>query len=61
MDAGSVIGAVVVVIVAVIGVQLVWYIVGNAAFTGMLKTVTDNIPVFMAIGALIAAVAWALL
>jgi len=61
MDAGSVIGAVVVVIVATIGVQLVWYIVGNANFTGMLKTVTDNIPIFMAIGALIAAVAWALL
>jgi len=61
MDAGTVIGTVVVVIVTVIGIQVVSAVLANAAFTGILKTVTDNIPVFMGIGGLIASIAWALM
>jgi len=32
----------------------------SANFTGLLKVVTDNIPIFLGIGALVAAIAWAL-
>ena len=61
MDSGAVIGTVIVVIIAVIGIQIVSDTLTTANFTGLTKTVTDNIPVFMAIGALVAAIAWALL
>jgi len=61
MDAGMVIGTVIVVIIAVIGIQIVQSVLTNAAFTGLLKVVTDNIPIFMGIGAMVAAIAWALL
>jgi len=56
-----VIGTVIVVIIAVIGIQIVQSVLTNAAFTGLLKVVTDNIPIFMGIGAMVAAIAWALL
>ena len=55
-----VIGTVIVVIVAVIGIQIVQTTLASANFTGLLKVVTDNIPIFLGIGALVAAIAWAL-
>jgi len=61
MDSGAVIGTVIVVIIAVIGIQIVTDTLTTANFTGLTATVTDNIPVFMAIGALVAAIAWALI
>ena len=61
MDAGMVIGTVIVVVIAVIGIQIVQDTLTAANFTGLLATVTDNIPIFLGIGALVAAIAWALL
>ena len=56
-----VVGTVIVVIIAVIGIQIIQTTLTTANFTGLLKTVTDNIPIFLGIGALVAAIAWAIL
>ena len=56
-----VIGTVITVIILVVGIQVVQAALVNAAFTGMLKTVTDNIPIFLGIGGLVASIAWAII
>ena len=52
------------VVVLVVGIDIVTATLAAAntsGFTGIIKTVTDNIPVFMAIGGLVVAVSWAIM
>ena len=57
---GSVlIGVVIAGVIGVIGIQIIQQTLTSANFTGLLKTVTDNIPILMAVGLLVVAVGWA--
>lgn len=59
------ISATIAVVILVVGIDIVSTTLatanGSSGFTGIIETVTDNIPVFMAIGGLIVAVGWAVL
>jgi len=48
-------------VIGVIGLVIVVEIIDDAAFTGLLQTVTDNIPILFAVGLLVLAVSWAAL
>jgi len=61
MDLGVIIGVVIGLVVLVIGVIIVNDVIAGAPFGGTLKTVTDNIPVLLAIGGLVLAVGWAVM
>ena len=61
MDLGMIIGVVVGLVVLVIGMTIVCDIILAQTFGGTLKTVTDNIPILLAIGGLVLAVGWAVL
>lgn len=57
---GSVlIGVVIAGVIGVIGIQIIQQTLTSANFTGLLKTVTDNIPILMGVGLLVVAVGWA--
>lgn len=59
------ISATISVVILVVGIDIVATTLasanGSSGFTGLVATVTDNIPVFMAIGGLVVAVGWAVL
>ena len=55
------IAATIAVVILVVGITIVSETLTTANFTGLTKTVTDNIPIFMAIGGLIVAVGWAIM
>jgi len=57
----GVMGVIIGVIIGVIGLIIVAEVIDDAAFTGLLATVTDNIPVLFAVGLLVLAVSWAAL
>lgn len=61
MEAGAVIATVIVCVIGIVGIQIVSDSLTAANFTGLLATVTDNVPIFMGIGLLVAAIAWAIL
>lgn len=60
MGAGL-LGTVITLVVGIIGVRIVNSTLATANFTGLLGTVTGNIPVLLGVGLLVAAVAWAFL
>ena len=55
------IAATIAVVILVVGITIVTETLNAASFTGTVKTVTDNIPIFMAIGGLVVAVGWAIM
>ena len=55
------IAATIAVVILVVGITIVSETLTEANFTGLVATVTDNIPIFMAIGGLIVAVGWAIM
>lgn len=55
------IAATIAVVILVVGITIVSETLTTANFTGLTGTVTDNIPIFMAIGGLIVAVGWAIM
>jgi len=61
MDIGVILGAVMGLIMLVIGIVIVNDVITDANFgggTGTLHTVMDNIPILLAVGGLVLAVAW---
>ena len=61
MEAGAVIATIIVCVIGIVGIQIVDDTLTAANFSGLLETVTDNVPIFMGIGLLVAAIAWAIL
>ena len=61
MNAGVLVGVVVSVIIGVVGLQIVNDVITNANFSGLLATVTNNIPILLAVGLMVVAVGWAFL
>ena len=60
LGVGSVlIGVVIAGVIGVIGIQIIQSTLTSANFTGLLKTVTDNIPILLGVGLLVVAVGWA--
>ena len=55
------IAATIAVVILVVGITIVTETLDEANFTGLVGTVTGNIPIFMAIGGLIIAVGWAIM
>jgi len=55
------IAATIAAVILVVGITIVSSTLTTANFTGLTKTVTDNIPIFMAIGCLIVAIGWAIM
>jgi uncharacterized membrane protein YgdD (TMEM256/DUF423 family) len=55
------IAATIAAVILVVGITIVSSTLTTANFTGLTKTVTDNIPIFMAIGGLIVAIGWAIM
>ena len=54
----AVIGTVIALVMLVVGITIVSDVLTTANFSGTLGTVTENIPIFLGLGGLVAAVAW---
>ena len=55
----GVMGVIIGLVIGVIGLVIVQQVITDAAFTDLLGTVTENIPVLFAVGLLVLAVSWA--
>jgi len=61
VDVGAILGTVIAMVLLVVGVIIVNDVITDANFgggTGTLYTVTENIPILLAIGGLVLAIGW---
>jgi len=57
----GVMGVIIGLVIGVIGLVIVQAVITDGNFTGLLGTVTENIPVLFGVGLLVLAVSWAAL